>query len=98
MTELDDIAKLLEAASETPCPISFWSEAYNEPTLYGKLFADAILAAGYRKSPNEEDVERAAKAVYSLDGRAGAWETRHEEIRGLYREDARAVIAALTGR
>lgn len=45
---VEDLAKLLQDASKAPCPIAFWSVAYNEPTGYGKLFTEAILAAGWR--------------------------------------------------
>jgi len=45
----DELAKVLQAAAKAPCPISFWSRAYSEPTGYGEIFADAILAAGYVK-------------------------------------------------
>ena len=47
--ERDELAKVLQDAANPSCPIGFWSEAYNYPTGYGKLFADALITAGYWK-------------------------------------------------
>jgi hypothetical protein len=59
------------------------------------VVADRILAAGYVKV-SEAAVERAAKAVHDAGNISGkSWDERSEELRELYREDVRAVIAEL---
>ena len=52
------------------------------------------LAAADAVMFSDEAVERAARAIHAL-GTGTKWEDRHEDIKALYREDARTVIAAL---
>lgn len=47
--ERDELAKVLQDAANPSCPIGFWDDAYNYSTGYGKLFADALITAGYSK-------------------------------------------------
>lgn len=61
-----------------------------------EALADAILAAGYRKVILDESaIDRAAKALHDLGATASHWDERDSDLKDLYREDARAVIAAL---
>jgi hypothetical protein len=79
--ERDELAKVLQAAAKSPCPIRF-AHVDGEPTGYGELFAEAVLAAGYRKPRTvSTDEELDALPVGSVvDGGTGfiyekfAWE------------------------
>lgn len=56
--------------------------------------ATAALSAADAVMFSDAAIERAARAVHDL-GAVPKWEERDEEIRELYREDVRAVVAAL---
>jgi hypothetical protein len=59
--------------------------------------ARAALEAADAVMFSDEAIERAAKAVHDLGAYAHSWDERAEDLKELYREDARAVIAALKG-
>jgi len=50
--------------------------------------ADAVMFS-------DEAVDKAAKAMHDLGAFAHPWEERTEDLKGLYREDVRTIIAAL---
>lgn len=64
---------------------------------YSRDLACIALAAADAVMFSEASIERAAKAVHDLGATALSWDERDEELRELYREDARAVVAALKG-
>lgn len=81
-----------------------WGDRYGDEAVeeMGEEVAVALAAADAvdpLRNPAPEDIERAAKALHDLGCAAHPWpwERRDEELQDLYREDVRAVVAALKG-
>lgn len=87
-SEVEELAATLND-SLTPFYEPFdWHEATS--------IAATILAGGYRKLVLDESaINRAAQALHDLGATAMKWDERDDDLKDLYREDARAVIAAL---
>lgn len=92
--------KRIEAAAKAICNLDAdynW-DSIDKESIVAQLYygsADASLKASDSVMFSDEAVERAAKALHDLGATAKTWDERDEDLKDLYREDARAVIAAL---
>jgi hypothetical protein len=69
-----------------------WDKGETVDYFMRSLAADAIIDAGYRKIPDQEEI---ARAIAQSDG--AVWESITPELKAMYRDNAEAVVFLMDG-